>query len=107
MKRGDIYWARLDPPVGARPVLIVTRTSALLARLNVTVAPITTRIREIPSEVPVGNAEGLARASVALCDNLTTIQKGKLDPKPVGRLTRSRIPQLDAAICFALGISST
>jgi mRNA interferase MazF len=105
MRRGEVYWARLDPPVGHRPVVIVTRTSAAQYRSSVTVALVTSHIRGIASEVEVGSTEGLRRKSVIICDNLMTIRKSRLDPKPMGRLPLRRIAKLDAALCFALGIT--
>ncbi len=51
MKRGEIWWAELAPPAGRRPVLLLSRNEAYAVRELVMVAPLTTRIRGIPSEV--------------------------------------------------------
>jgi mRNA interferase MazF len=104
MKRGEVYWADLPPPAGRRPVLIVTRTSALRYRAALTIAPVTRRIRGIPSEVPVGASQGLHHESVANCDSLLTVDKRILGREPAGVLSRQGIRQLDKALRYALGI---
>ena len=65
-----IHIARLDK---ARPVLILTRDLVRPHLATVTVAPITTTIRGLSTEVPVDAANGLAEDSVVSCDNITTI----------------------------------
>ena len=104
MKRGEIRWASLPEPAGRRPALVVTRDRAIAARDRVTVALLTTRIRGLRSEVPVGRSEGLGRDSVAACDNLQTIPKAALDPDPAGRLDGVGLMRLDRALRYALGI---
>jgi len=49
MRRGEVWWADLPLPVGRRPVVLLSRNEAYQVRDNVTVAPVTTRIRVIPS----------------------------------------------------------
>ena len=104
MRRGDIYWASMPPPAGRRPVMVVTRDAAIAFLTKVTVAPVTRTIRGIPSEVPVGRAEGLVGDSVVNCDNLVTLPKSALDQAPLGRLPSSGVRHLDRALTFALGI---
>ena len=96
--------ARLPQPVGARPVLIVTRTAAIAVRNAVTVAPVTRTVRGIPTEVPLGSAHGLKARSVANCDSLMTIPKDSLRRRPTGRLQTDELPVLDRALRFALDI---
>ncbi len=84
--------------------MLLTRSGALAVRTRVTVAPITTRVRGIASEVVLGRREGLPPRSVASCDNLQTIRKELLDPQPLGRLGPSKLRELDRAIRFALEI---
>jgi len=71
---------------------------------SVVVAPITTTIRQYPSQLPLGPDEGLPRQSFANCDNAHSVEKVLIDPRPVGRLARPRIGELDAALRFALQI---
>jgi Growth inhibitor len=65
-----IYAARLDK---TRPVLILTREVVRPYLSRVTVAPITSTIRGLSTEVPVGRANGLDHASVVSCDNIVTV----------------------------------
>jgi mRNA interferase MazF len=65
-----IHVAQLDK---ARPVLVLTRELVRPYLATVTVAPITTTIRGLSTEVPVDHANGLAGPSVVSCDNITTI----------------------------------
>ncbi len=65
-----IHVAHLDK---ARPVLILTRELVRPHLTTVTIAPISTTIRGLSTEVPVDAANGLARPSVVSCDNITTI----------------------------------
>jgi mRNA interferase MazF len=104
VRRGEIYWAKLPPPVGRRPVLLVTRTAAIAVRTAVTVAPITRTIRAIPSEVPLGRRHGLQARSVAGCDSLQTIPKDVLGARSIGALSGDELAALDRALHFALGI---
>nr|BAL56656.1 hypothetical conserved protein [uncultured Acetothermia bacterium]BAL59325.1 hypothetical conserved protein [Candidatus Acetothermum autotrophicum] len=68
MKRGEIWWAEMEPPVGRRPVVLLSREAAYQIRSKVTIAPVTTRIRGIQTEVGVGPEDGLPRRSVVDCD---------------------------------------
>lgn len=65
-----IHAARLDK---SRPVLILTREVVRPHLSRVTVAPITSTIRGLSTEVSVGPANGLERASVVSCDNIVTV----------------------------------
>jgi mRNA interferase MazF len=104
MRRGEIYWARLPPPIGRRPVLLVTRSAAIPVRSAVTVAPITRTIRDLPSEIPLGRRHGLRVRSVASCDSLQTIPTSALASRRLGGLPVEELPALDRALRFALGI---
>ena len=105
MRRGDVYWARLPRPLGRRPVVVVTRTSALAFLARITVAPVTTTIRGVSSEVQLGRSAGLPSKSVAGCDSVMTVARDLLDEEPIGTLTRRQLLALDDALIFALGIS--
>ncbi|MGH2603877.1 MAG: type II toxin-antitoxin system PemK/MazF family toxin, partial [Dehalococcoidia bacterium] len=94
MRRGEVWWA--DAGAGrVRPVVLVSRETAYVARQLLLVAPVTTRIRSIPSEVPLHEPEGLDRPSVANCDVITPISKGML-LRRAGTLSPSRVVDLDA-----------
>jgi mRNA interferase MazF len=73
-----IYTARLDK---TRPVLVLTREQVRPYLTRVTVAPITSTIRGLSTEVPVGPANGLDHASVVSCDNIVTVPVTALGPQ--------------------------
>lgn len=102
----ELRWADLPVPYGRRPVCILTRDAALGVVTGVTVAPVTTTVRRIRSEVEVGRDEGLPEASVITCDNLLTIHRSQIDPIPIGVLGPEKRIELDRALTYALQISS-
>jgi mRNA interferase MazF len=95
-----IQVARLDK---ARPVLILTRELVRPHLATVTVAPITTTIRGLSTEVPVDAANGLAAPSVVSCDNITTIPADALGAQ-IGVLFDRQEPQLSKAIQAAFDL---
>jgi len=103
MRRGEIWWAELEPPGGRRPVLLLSRNEAYGVRSLVIVAPVTTRFRRIPSEVPLGVNDGLPQNCVANLDTITTIPKDCLRSR-LAVLNTKKLKEIEAAICFALGI---
>ena len=103
MQRGDIWWANLPPPAGRRPVALVSRDHAIRVRDAVTVAQVTTAIREIPTEVLLGVRDGLPKSCVINCDVLSTVSK-KLLTDRITHLTPMKIDQMDEALLFALGL---
>ncbi|HJX69676.1 MAG TPA: type II toxin-antitoxin system PemK/MazF family toxin [Dehalococcoidia bacterium] len=103
MKRGEIWWAELEPPAGRRPVVLLSRDEAYAIRSLVIVAPITTRIRHIPSEVLLGTNDGMPRDCVANLDTITTIPKDCLHSRLI-TLNTQKLKEIDAAIRFALGL---
>jgi mRNA interferase MazF len=102
MKRGEIWWADLDAPAGQRPVLLLSRNEAYGVRELVTVAPVTTKIRNIRSEVPLGPEDGLPKACVANLDVIQTIDKNRLRER-LTALTPQKIKAVEAALHFSLG----
>jgi len=103
MRRGEIWWAELTPPAGRRPVLLLSRNEAYAVRELVTVAPVTTRMRHIPSEVPLGPEDGLPKPCVANLDTITTIAKKSLQERLV-TLSSEKLKAVEAALHFALGL---
>lgn len=82
--------------------MIVTREQAIPVLANVTVAAVTRTVRDLPTEVVLGPAQGLSRECVVNCDNLFTIPKqavgrrrGELDPESVARLRAALMIALD------------
>ncbi len=83
----------VDLPAGRHPVVVVTRESAIPVLAQVVVALVTSTIRDLPTEVPLGREHGLARDSVVNCDTLFTVPKqalgrrrGQLDPQTLRTL---------------------
>jgi len=105
MKRGEIWWAELEPPGGRRPVLLLSRDEAYSVRELVTVAPVTTKMRHIPSEVSLGLEDGLPKPCVANLDTITTIAKVSLRERLV-TLSVEKQKAVEAALHFALGMET-
>jgi mRNA interferase MazF len=100
MKRGEVWWARVDK---RRPVVLVSREEAYAVRALVIVAPVSTTVRGFAVEVRVGSAEGLPRSGVVNCDWLVTIPKDDLLER-AGVLSGAKLERLDDALRFALGL---
>ena len=86
-----------------RPVLVLTREYILDRLTRVTVAPITSRVRGIRTEVSVGSRNGLDHESVVSCDNIVTVAKVDLGA-PVGYLLDEQEAALSAAIRHAFDL---
>ena len=103
MKRGEVWWAQLSPPVGTRPVLLLSRDEAYVRRRSVTIAPVTTRIRGLPVEVELGPEDGLPHLSVVNLDDITTVRKSQLG-SPITTLSDDKMVAVAQAIKFALDL---
>jgi mRNA interferase MazF len=102
MKRGDLRWYVFSRPDKKRPVLILTRDSALEFLGEITVAPITTTIRDIPSEVLLTKADGMPRDCAVNLDHLQTVSKRKIGSL-IATLSSSKMQQMRPCLLFALG----
>ena len=101
-QRGDVCWCDLEK---TRPVVIVTR-DALIAHLNnVTVAPLTTRIRGIASQVVLETFDGVSERSAISLDNLQTVPKSALGML-ITSLSKTRLRELQRAATFALELDA-
>ena len=105
MRRGEVWWTDLPAPAGRRPVVLLSRNEAYAVRELVTVAPITTRVRRIPTEVPLGPAEGLPKACVVNLDTITTIPRRTLT-QPIGPLSPDKLAAVERALIFALALAN-
>lgn len=103
MTRGEVWWADLPPPAGRRPVLLLSREEAYALRELVIIAPVTTRVRGIPTEVALDKKDGLPKRCVVNVDTLTTVPKRSLSSR-VARLPDVKLREVDAALKFALGL---
>lgn len=100
-RRGELWTADV-PGDKRRPVLILTRTNFIPRLANVTVAPVTSRVRDIPTEVLVDSNHGLDRPSAVSFDNLLTIPQRNLIRR-VGWLSESELVEACDAMALALG----
>ena len=103
MKHGEIRWYKFSKPDKKRPVLILTRDSVLEYLGEVTVAPITTIVRNIPSEVFLSKADGMPRDCAVNCDHLQTVSKGRIGSL-IMSLPPGKMVAVGRAIRFALDI---
>ena len=103
MKQGDIRWYKFLKPDKKRPVLILTRDSILEYLDEVTVAPITSTIRNIPSEVFLSITDGMPRDCAINCDHLQTVSKEKIGSL-ITSLPPAKMLDVGRAIRFALDI---
>ena len=104
MKRGKVWWANLPPPVGRRPVLLLSRDRAYQVRTAVTVAEITRTIRQIPVEVQLDQSDGMPKKCAANLDTIFTIPKTLLQAK-ITTLSSVKMQLVEKAIKYALSIS--
>lgn len=102
MRRGEIRWYRFARPDKRRPVLVLTRDSAIEFLHEVTVAPITSTIRDIPSEVVLTAADGVPRACAINLDHLQTVPGARIGGL-IATLSSSRMAEVRSAALFALG----
>ena len=104
MKRGDIRWYKFEKPDKNRPVVILTRDSIISHIGEVTVAPVTSTIRDIPSEVMLSEVNGMPGECAVNCDHLQTVTKGKIGSL-ITTLSPSKMREVRNAVAFALALN--
>ncbi len=104
MRRAEIWWAELPPPVGDRPVVILTRNAVLHSIGSIVVAPVTRTVRGLPTEVVFGRRQGLSTRCVANLDNILTVPRDRLK-RLMGTCGSTKTEELDQAIKVALEVS--
>ena len=102
LNRGDVYLCRFPSPDNQRPVLILTRDSAIGHLATVTVAPITSTVRDVPSEVKLDVDDGMKGRCAVNLHNAVTITQERLG-KRVASLSHERMQEVCAALRFSLG----
>ena len=98
-----MWWADLPAPVGRRPVLLLSRDRAYAVRNAVTVAFLTTTVRNIPVEVPLTTADGVPKDCVVNLDQLNTIPKSTLHAL-ICTLSPAKLADAEASLRFALDL---
>lgn len=101
MSRGDVCWAELSED-GRRPVLILTRSAAIPVLNKLIVIPLTTTIRGIPTEIPLGPDDGLPKECVASFDNIRLVHRSKLG-EPITSLSGPKMHEVCDALAIATG----
>ena len=105
MNRGEVRWYRFAPPDKRRPVLVLTRDSIIPYLGEVTVAPVTSTVRAIPSEVPLSPADGMPHHCAINLDHVQTVPRERLGGV-VATLSAVRMAEVRAALLFALGFDA-
>ena len=103
MKRGEIRWYTFKTPDKRRPVVILTRDSILEYLGEVTVAPVTTTIRNIPSEVFLSRDDSMPNDCAINFDHIQTVSKGKIGSL-ITSLSSEKLQEVREALLFALNI---
>lgn len=103
MKRGEIRWYKFKTPDKKRPVLVLTRDSILEYLGEITVAPITSTVRNIPSEVFLSKQMGMMNNCAINLDHIQTVSKGKIG-SIITTLSQDKLKQVRDSIQFALGL---
>jgi mRNA interferase MazF len=103
MKRGEIRWYTFSHTDKRRPVLVLTRESILDYLGDVTVAPVTRTVRDIPSEVVLSGEDGMPHACAVNCDHLQTVAKGRLGAL-ITTLSVAKLTAVSRAVRFALNL---
>jgi len=102
LERGEVRLYRFPAPDKARPVVILTRGSAISYLSRVTVAPVTSTIRGVPSEVVLGIEDGMRKPCAVNLHNVVTVAKDRIGRR-LTELGRERMGEICAAVGFALG----
>lgn len=102
MRRGEVRWYGFKAPDRRRPVVILTRDAILDHLGEVTVAPITSTVRDIPTEVVLGPTDGMPRTCAVNLDHVQTVAKARVGGV-IARLPPQRMNEIRAALSFALG----
>ena len=103
--RGDIRLCPFARPDKRRPVVVLTRDTSIPHLAAVTVAPVTSTIRGVASEVQLSEADGMKKACAVNLHNLVTVPKDWLG-KQVGTLSPEHLEEICKALGFALGCIS-
>jgi len=103
VRRGEVWWAELPPPVGRRPVVLLSRDVAYKVRTSITVGIVTRIARNIPVEVPLGPEDGMPQQCVINLDDILTIPKARLAER-ITMLSPQKMTVVARAVIFALDL---
>ena len=105
IKRGEVRWYRFAQPDKRRPVVVLTRDSIIPYLGEVTVAPITSTIRETASEIVLTEQDGMPRMCAINLDHVQTVSRGKVEGL-ITVLSMQKMDDLRQALLFALGFDA-
>jgi mRNA interferase MazF len=100
--RGDIRLYQFASPDKKRPAVVLTRNFAIRYLSTVTVAPITSTIRGVPSEVLLDEEDGMKTPCVVNLHNTVTVSQNQLGRR-VAQLSSLRMNEICTALRFSLG----
>ena len=100
MEQGEVWWTQLEGAAETRPAVILTRSWIIPRLTHVTVAQLTTSVRNIPTHVKLSRLDGVYSDSAVNLDNIQTVSKTRLVEKIV-RLRQERMEDIFAAIRIA------
>ena len=100
--RGDVRLYLFAPPDKKRPVVVLTRDSAIGYLSTVTVAPVTSTIRAVPSEVVLREEDGMKTPCAVNLHNAVTVSQNRLGRR-ITQLSSLRMREICAALRFSLG----
>jgi mRNA interferase MazF len=103
MKRGEVRWYKFKHPDKKRPVVILTRNSILEYLSEATIAPVTSTIRDIPSEVLLSRRDGMHNDCAINCDHIQTVSKSNVGPL-ITSLSKEKLNEIRDAVNFALNL---
>ena len=112
IKRGDIYYAELNPVIGSeqggtRPVLIISNDIGNRHSPTVIVAAITSRVHtkaKLPTHTAIKDFEGLNKDSIILLEQIRTIDKKRLQ-EYIGMLSESEMARVDKALAISVSLN--
>ena len=102
MQRGDVRWYQGIRPDKERPVVVLTRDSAIQYLEEVTVTPVTSTVRDLPSEVLLSEEDGLRRRCAINLDHVQTVSTSKVGAL-ITKISVSKTEELREALLFGLG----
>jgi mRNA interferase MazF len=105
VNQGDVYWYTFRPPDKRRPVLVLSRSSAIRYLESITVAPITRTMRGLPSQVVLAQDDGLPEMCAVNLDHIQTVVKARFGGY-ITHLPPEKLREVRRAIQFALGFDS-
>jgi mRNA interferase MazF len=104
--RGDVRLYQFARPDKKRPVVVLTRDSAIAYLSTVTVAPITSTLRGVPSEVALNEEDGMKAPCAVNLHHAVTVSRDRLGRR-VAQLSSLRMREICAAVRFSLGCDQT